>query len=436
MDVLGNIMGTKKDTKKSAKTISFKNNFKGMEQFNFGTMEKYTGKLPGMLKTSTPKVKASKHSPTSMPKINIQVPRMRPNFNSNNVSFNSPIRRDRYAHNELTNTEAQKLLPGIGEALARGQVIDAVTMGEIKPYIRVGATQQALNPNTGEIVNARLSKGTGYIGPGDRAASSGGSTTNNYSTTNIFGEERRPLTPAEQAELDSDNKIASAHAMAKALLLKDAYGNYVHPVPKEGASYWNNETGGYQNISIGPDGQRMGSSSMYSTEELNAMNAPKLAAQKAAAEAQAAIDAKTAADLKLSSLFRNPLLPDTRQSTAFPDTRSSSSNRSSSGSNGYSSAFGNYTDILKSEQPKVEQPKTITPPKTIVIPSSESFLPKPGGTALENISAIDKAAGSGISRPPSSGPLIIAPAPVQSPSFFQNIGTGLSNAWKSVKSWF
>lgn len=75
----------------------------------------------------------------------------------------------------LTDTEAKALLPTVSAQLAAGLTPDVTTLKQLEPYLKVGALQQKPTDTYGTtIASSRISKGTGFTGPGDPVANMGG----------------------------------------------------------------------------------------------------------------------------------------------------------------------------------------------------------------------------------------------------------------------
>lgn len=86
----------------------------------------------------------------------------------------------------LTDTEAKALLPTVSAQLAAGLTPDVTTLKQLEPYLKVGALQQKPTDTYGTtIASSRISKGTGFTGPGDPVANMGG----------VFHESFRDTTP-------------------------------------------------------------------------------------------------------------------------------------------------------------------------------------------------------------------------------------------------
>jgi len=68
----------------------------------------------------------------------------------------------------LTDSQAKALLPGAGATLSAGMSLDMTTMKQLEPYMKVGAVQLKPTDITASgISSSRISRGTGFTGPGD-----------------------------------------------------------------------------------------------------------------------------------------------------------------------------------------------------------------------------------------------------------------------------
>jgi hypothetical protein len=203
MDVLHNFTGEKKIKNKLSKDISFNHMYKNSD------------KLGGKIHSKLPKMTMPK---MTMPKIAYAAPHYKSNVQD--FHFSNMIRRDRNSRNEtsssigpahitdsmssiistaqgpanpnltasakssekgiygtsfknlqvtaLTDTQAKALLPTVSAQLASGLTPDVVTLKQLEPYMKLGATQiKPIDIAATGLMSNRLTKGTGFSGPGD-----------------------------------------------------------------------------------------------------------------------------------------------------------------------------------------------------------------------------------------------------------------------------